>query len=73
MDPHSLKIQSATLTRQRFYNDVLQHLDVAPPAEAPQWCCTEQENDGNVIYDTDIGYDSSIYDEYMYDTTMKED
>jgi hypothetical protein len=61
------------LTRQRFYNDVLQHLDVAPPIEAPQWCCTEQENDGNVIYDTDIGYDSSIYDEYMYDATMEED
>ena len=73
MDSHSLKIQSATLTRQRFFNDALQHLDIAPPIKAPQWCYTEQENDGNITYDTNIDYDSSIYDKYMYDATMEED
>ena len=75
MDPHSLTIQNAKLTRTRSYNDTLQHLDVKPPKDAPQWCCieVEQVND-DVTYDTDIGYDSSIYDEYMYDidVTMEE-
>ena len=61
------------LIRQRFYNDVLQHLDVAPPTEAPQWCCTEQANDGNVTYDTNIEYDSSIYNDYIHDVTIKKD
>lgn len=66
MDPHSLAIQNAKLTRTRSYNDTLQHLDVEPPKNAPRWCCEEVEQ-ADITYDTDIGYDSSIYDEYMYD------
>ena len=75
MDPHSLTIQNAMLTRARSYDDNLQHLDVEPLKDAPQWCCAEKANDDNVIYDTDIGYDSSIYDEYIHDIDimMEED
>ena len=66
MDPHSFAIQNAQLTRERSYNDTIQHLDVEPPKDAPQWCCVEQGN-ANVTYDTDVGYDSSIFDEYIHD------
>jgi len=72
LDPHSLAIQNAQLTRARFYNDTIQHLDVEPPENAPQWCRVDQESD--VAYDTDIAYDSSIYDDYLHDidVTMEE-
>ena len=76
LDPHSFTIQNAQLTRVRFYNDTIQHLNVEPPENAPQWCRVEQVNEVNedIAYNTDIGYDSSIYDEYMrdIDATMEE-
>jgi len=62
------------LTRARSYNDTLQHLDVEPPNNAPQWCYVQDHVNADVAYDTDIGYDSSIYDEYIHDidVTMEE-
>ncbi|PKB97913.1 hypothetical protein RhiirA5_432303 [Rhizophagus irregularis] len=50
---------------RRNYDDMLQNFDVQPPNDASQWTCVEPGN-GNVIYDSDIGY-KSIYDDYMYD------
>ncbi|CAB4405327.1 unnamed protein product [Rhizophagus irregularis] len=47
------------------YDDTLQNFDVQPLNDAPQWTCVEPGN-GNVVYDSDIGY-KSIYDDYMYD------
>ncbi|PKY23365.1 hypothetical protein RhiirB3_459205 [Rhizophagus irregularis] len=65
LDPYSFTQQNAQLTRRRNYDDTLQNFDVQPPNDAPQWTCVEPGN-GNVVYDSDIGYES-IYDDYMYD------
>lgn len=67
-------IQNAKLTRAKSYNDILQHLDIKPLKNALQWCYLEQVNAKGVIYNTDIRYNSSIYDEYMndIDVIMKE-
>ncbi|RGB23262.1 hypothetical protein C1646_774774 [Rhizophagus diaphanus] len=43
LDPHLLAIQNAKLTRARSYNDTLQHLDIEPPINAPQWCCVIEQ------------------------------
>ncbi|CAB5392303.1 unnamed protein product [Rhizophagus irregularis] len=65
LDPYSFTQQNAQLTRRRNYDDTLQNFDVQPLNDAPQWTCVEPGN-GNVVYDSDIGYES-IYDDYMYD------
>ncbi|EXX66332.1 uncharacterized protein OCT59_016480 [Rhizophagus irregularis] len=65
LDLYSFTQQNAQLTRRRNYDDTLQNFDVQPPNDAPQWTCVEPGN-GNVVYDSDIGYES-IYDDYMYD------
>lgn len=68
-------MQNAQLTRARNYNDTIQHLDVRPPEDAPEWTCVGQEDQANdsTLYDTDIRYES-IYDDYMHDldVTMEE-
>ncbi|PKC55198.1 hypothetical protein RhiirA1_476030 [Rhizophagus irregularis] len=50
---------------RRNYDDTLQNFDVQPLNDVPQWTCVEPGN-GNVVYDSNIGYES-IYDDYMYD------
>ncbi|PKK59782.1 hypothetical protein RhiirC2_793285 [Rhizophagus irregularis] len=64
LDPYSFTQQNVQLTRRRNYDDTLQNFDVQPLNDAPQWTCVEPGN-GNVVYDSDIGYES-IYDDYMY-------
>ncbi|PKK55676.1 hypothetical protein RhiirC2_801786 [Rhizophagus irregularis] len=68
LDPYSFTQQNAQLTRRRNYDDMLQNFDVQPPNNASQWMCVEPGN-GNVIYDSDIGYES-IYDDYMYNDAV---
>ena len=47
LDPHSLTLQTAQLSRPRIYNDELQHYNFSPPPNAPNWTCVERD-------DTDI-------------------
>ncbi|CAB4405200.1 unnamed protein product [Rhizophagus irregularis] len=63
LDPYSFTQQNAQLTRRRNYDDTLQNFDIQPPNDAPQWTCVEPGN-GNVVYDSDIGYES-IYDSVL--------
>ena len=61
MNPYLFSLQNAQLTRQRHYDDTVQHYDVQAPNNAPRWTCADQAS--NVVYDTDIGYDSIYEDE----------
>ena len=54
MDPHSLSLQTAQLSRSRVYNDDLQHYDVPHPSGAPNWACVEVNDNEAYLYDTDI-------------------
>jgi hypothetical protein len=50
LDPHSLTLQTAQLSRPRVYNDELQHYNSSPPPNAPNWTRVECDD----LYDTDI-------------------
>ncbi|RGB28744.1 hypothetical protein C1646_767423 [Rhizophagus diaphanus] len=66
LDLYSFIQQNAQLIRRKNYDDTLQNFNVQPPNDAPQWTCIDPEN-GNIVYDSDIGYES-IYDDIMCDT-----
>ena len=54
MDPHSLLLQTAQLSRSRVYNDDLQHYDVPHPSGASNWAYVEVNDNEAYLYDTDI-------------------
>jgi hypothetical protein len=50
LDPHSLSLQTAQLTRSRNYNDEIYVYKDPPPANVPEWAYVEQ----NMAYETDF-------------------
>jgi hypothetical protein len=50
LDPHSLSLQTAQLTRPRNYNDAIYVYREPPPANVPDWAYVEQ----NTAYETDF-------------------
>ncbi|PKY60346.1 hypothetical protein RhiirA4_483938 [Rhizophagus irregularis] len=50
LDPYSLSLQSAQLTRPRNYNDAIYVYRQPPPANVPDWAYVEQ----NTAYETDF-------------------
>ncbi|EXX57920.1 hypothetical protein RirG_202670 [Rhizophagus irregularis DAOM 197198w] len=58
LDPYSLSLQSAQLTRPRNYNDAIYVYRQPPPANVPDWAYVEQ----NTAYETDFDNQNTLSD-----------